>query len=96
MRKKWKRRGGEALVRAAELFDLPADVIAGVSRVEITGGREVLVENHGGILEYTEELVRISGGSVIIEVRGHELTLESMSSADLKLRGRIFGVELRY
>ncbi len=96
MRGTWKRRSGEALSRAAELFDLPADVIAGVSRVEVTGGREVLVENHGGILEYTEELVKISGGAVIIEVRGHGLVLESMSSAELKLRGQIFGVEFRY
>ncbi len=95
-RNRLKRAGEEALVRAAELFDLPADVIAGVARVEVTGGREVVIENHGGILEYSGGLVRVAGGTAVIEVSGDSLVLEAMSASELRLRGRVFGVEFRY
>ena len=95
-RKTLRRKSEEVLAKASEIFDLPADIIAGAARVEIIGGREAIIENHGGILEYTDELVRIAGSSVVIELRGAALVLESMSSYELKLRGRIFGVEFRY
>ena len=45
-----KREGSKEaglLIRAAEMLDLPGEVVAGLARIEITGGREVLIENHG-------------------------------------------------
>ena len=45
-----KRKGSKEaglLIRAAEMLDLPGEVVAGLARIEITGGREVLIENHG-------------------------------------------------
>ena len=40
------------LAGAAELFDLPADVVAGLPHVEVVGNREFYMENHRGILSY--------------------------------------------
>ena len=36
-----------------ETLELPKDLMYGDSIVTITGGREVLIENYKGILEYT-------------------------------------------
>lgn len=85
-----------ALFRVAEAFDLPADAVAGVARVEIVGAREIIVANHGGIIEYTPELVAVSGGEAIIEVHGVGFELLSMSASELSVRGRIFSVEFKY
>ncbi len=85
-----------ALYRVAEAFDLPADAVAGVPRVEIVGARELIVSGHGGIIEYTPELIAVSGGEVIIETRGTGLELLSMSGAELMVRGQIFSVEFKY
>ena len=43
------------LERTAEVFDLPGDLVAGRPRVEITGSRELRMENHKGILAYGPE-----------------------------------------
>ena len=51
-----KNRGRKGvLAGAAELFDLPADVVAGLPHVEVVGNREFYMENHRGILSYGGE-----------------------------------------
>ena len=46
-----KNRGRKGvLAGAAELFDLPADVVAGLPHVEVVGNREFYMENHRGII----------------------------------------------
>ncbi len=79
--------------RAADALDLPADVIAGLPRLEILGCRRLLVENHKGILEYGDEEIDLNGGQVIIKVKGKGLSLRSMNATELSLDGLIFSVE---
>ncbi len=43
------RREG-LLERTAQFFDLPADVVAGVPRLELVGTGELRMEHHKGIL----------------------------------------------
>lgn len=82
--------------RVAEALDLPADAVARVPRVEIVGAREVIVTNHGGIIEYSPELIAVAGGGAVTAIRGASLDLIAMSASELSIRGKIFGVEFRY
>ncbi|MDR0381128.1 MAG: sporulation protein [Oscillospiraceae bacterium] len=79
--------------RAADILDLPADVVAGLPRVEILGCRRLLMENHRGILAYGGETIDINGGQVVVRVRGQRLELRAMNAAELALDGIIRGVE---
>lgn len=89
-----KRRQGGILERTAEVFDLPADVVAGLPRVELTGSRELRMENHKGILAYGDREIHISGGKLIVKVRGEHLELKAMNASELLITGTILGVEL--
>ena len=61
------------LERTAEVFDLPGDLVAGLPRVEITGSRELRMENHKGILAYGPEEIHVSGGKLLQPgAPGHE------------------------
>ncbi|MBM6724563.1 MULTISPECIES: YabP/YqfC family sporulation protein [Oscillospiraceae] len=86
------RRG--LLERTAEALDLPGDVLAGLPHIELTGNRELRMENHKGILAYGEEEIRISGGKLEITVRGRGLELRAMNAGQLFITGTIQGVEL--
>ena len=86
------RRG--LLERTAEALDLPGDVVAGLPHIELTGNRELRMENHKGILAYGGEEIRISGGKLEITVRGRELELRAMNAGQLFITGTIQGVEL--
>lgn len=81
------------LTRIAELFDLPADVVAGLCHVELLGDRQLFLEGHGGILSYGTEQIDINAGALILRVRGSGLTLRSMTDAEVRISGRIDAVE---
>ena len=81
------------LLRASKLFDLPADALAGVPRVEVVGDGELRMAPHRGILAYGPEEIHISGGSMVVLVRGSGLELRAMTPEELLITGAITAVE---
>ena len=81
------------LLRASRLFDLPADALAGAPRVEMIGDGELRMGPHRGILAYGPEEIDISGGSLVVVVRGGGLELRAMTPEELLVTGSITAVE---
>ena len=81
------------LERAAGLFDLPADVVAGLPHVELVGNSQFYMEHHRGILSYSGEEIAINGDALIVRVRGTGLELVSMTGEALRIKGVIDRVE---
>ncbi len=89
-----KSRKAEGLLeRTAQVFDIPGEA-AGMPRVEITGCREVRMENHKGILAYGDREIVVSGGRLMIRVRGEGLELKAMTGSELLITGTVSAVEL--
>ena len=82
------------LEKTAEIFDLPGDLVAGLPRVELTGSRELRMENHKGILAYGTDEIHVSGGKLIIKIRGSNLELRAMTASELLITGEIAGIDL--
>ena len=82
------------LEKLARRTDLPADIVAGTIKVALTGTEQVLVENHRGILAYTDGLVEVNGRGVLLRIRGEKLLLRAMDGEMLLVTGKIFGVDL--
>ena len=81
------------LARMAELFDLPGDLVAGLSHLELLGDRQLFLEGHRGLLAYGTEQIDVNIGGAVLRVRGVGLTLRSMTDSELRIFGRIDGVE---
>lgn len=82
------------LERLAERLDLPAEAVAGVPRVTVTGRERVLVENHKGLLSYTDTEVEVNGRAVRVRIRGDGLLLRAMDREMLLVTGTIFGIDV--
>ena len=80
--------------RTAEVFDLPADALAGLPKLELVGDGELRVENHKGILAYGQEEIHISGGVYLIKIVGRELELRAMTGIELLITGKIIQISL--
>ncbi|MEA4954215.1 MAG: YabP/YqfC family sporulation protein [Pseudoflavonifractor sp.] len=91
MERKPKKEG--LLEKTAQALDLPGEVV-GLPRVEIVGRQELRMENHRGILAYGPEEILISGGKLIIKVRGIDLELKAMNAGELLITGTLLSVEL--
>ena len=90
----WNRKERELLTRAADVFDLPADVLTDLPHIELIGDCQLLLGSHQGILSYRNETIDINGGKLIVRVSGEALELLSMTGSDLRVKGKIRKVEL--
>ena len=88
-----RREQGGVLGSVAELFDLPADVVAGLPRLELVGNRQLYLEHHTGILAYSDEQIDVNTTGGVLRVRGQRLTLVAMTGEELRIGGKIDGVE---
>ena len=84
----------ELRARMAELFDLPGDLVAGLSHMELLGDRQFFLEGHTGILSYAADAIDINAGGIVIRVRGENLTLRAMTE-DMSRYARLESVFLK-
>lgn len=82
------------LERTAQMLELPADVIAGLSRLELIGDNELRIEQHKGILVYSREEIHVSVGKFIIKIMGNNLDLRAMTGLELLITGQISSIHL--
>ena len=93
MERNRRDKNSGVLSTVAELFDLPADVVAGLPRLEMIGSRQLYLEHHTGILAYSEEQIDANTTAGVLRIRGSRLTLLAMTAEELRIGGRIDGLE---
>ena len=93
MERNRRDRDGGVLTAVAELFDLPADIVAGLPRLEMVGGRQLYLEHHTGLLAYTETQIDANTAAGVLRIRGERLTLLAMTAGEPRIGGRIDSLE---
>lgn len=78
---------------AAELFDLPADLVAGLPHIELMGNTHFYMERHKGILSYSGEEIDVNGERCIVRIYGENLELTCMTGDQLRIKGNITRIE---
>lgn len=87
-------RARKILTGAAERLDLPAEVLAGIPKMELTGFRQFSIEPHKGLVEYEKERISIESELGQILILGSELTIQLMNRQRITIRGKLSAVEL--
>ena len=93
MERKRRDKTGTVLNAVAELFDLPADVVAGLPHLEMVGNRQLYLEHHTGILSYSDCRIDANTAAGVLRVSGEGLHLMAMTAEELRIGGTILGVE---
>lgn len=73
-----------------DAMEIPKELLKEYSRVTIIGAEDVWIENYKGILEYSEDLIRLSNN---ICIYGQNLTVEEITSEDILIIGKIKNIE---
>lgn len=84
------RRAGLSL---ADAFQMPRDVVLNLPRISLVGNLQIVVENFHGVVEYTEEQVRVALVRGQLLVTGRELAIAYVHSEDILITGFIDRVE---
>lgn len=78
--------------KLAHLLEIPDDIVLDLPRITLLGNRQMLVENHKGIIEYTGERVRIRLNRKELLISGIGLSLGNLQAEELIIEGDITGL----
>lgn len=76
-----------------DLFDLPAEAFAGSAKISVTAGKHALIDNHKGVLAFSDSQVLVSCARGRLAISGSSLRLDTMSASQLLVSGKIQRVE---
>lgn len=81
------------LQKLAGLLEIPQDIVLDLPRITMLGNKQLLVENHKGIIEYTPSLVRIKLNQGELIVNGSDLTLGNLQVEQILVEGTVRDIE---
>ncbi|QJW46394.1 sporulation protein YqfC [bacterium BFN5] len=87
-----RKRG--RLQKLAGLLEIPQDIVMDLPRITMLGNKQLLIENHKGIIEYTSSLIRIKLNQGELIVTGTDLTLGNLQAEQILVEGTVG--ELKY
>ena len=76
-----------------DILELPKDVIKGIPVISIYGRNFILIDNHRGISEYTENTLVILIKDGKIHVSGSSLEIKEFTKDHISVKGIISSVE---
>lgn len=76
-----------------EALELPKEILLNLPLISFIGQEEVTIENYKGILEYSEETVRIGTAAGILRLTGQGLCLKQLSAECMVVTGRVERME---
>lgn len=78
----------------SEALELPVDIIMDLPRLILVGNIEASLLNHKGIIEYTQETIRINTKSGVFKFTGEELEIKTILSEEIIIVGNIENIEI--
>ena len=72
-----------------EALELPKEILLHLPLISFIGQEEVTIENYKGILEYSEETVRIGTAAGVLRLEGQRLCLKQLSAECMVVTGRV-------
>ena len=88
------KKNKKSFSKIDRLLEMPQEVYTDTPKITITGFNEMIIENFKGILEYEDYYIRINTSLGIININGFELKLENMTNDDIKVKGKIEGLDI--
>lgn len=73
-----------------EMLDMPVDIVKDYYRMTVVGNESILLENHRGIMEYEENVIRFNNN---VNVFGSDLKIEEITDDDILVTGSIKNIE---
>ena len=75
--------------KISSALELPKEVVMNLPLITLIGREDMTIENFKGILEYSEERVRVNTSAGIVRVEGKKLRLKQITSDNIVVAGAI-------
>lgn len=89
----FKKKVGRFKAIFTELFELPKEIVLGLPRLTLVGNLQLLVENHRGVIAYSDQVIRVGASNGELVIRGKELKIKNLYAEELMVKGIIEGLD---
>ena len=79
--------------KISAMLDVPKEIVLNLPVISMVGMQDLTIENYKGIIEYTDERIRISTASGIMRVEGKGLGLRQITAEAVSISGRVARIE---
>lgn len=80
--------------RISDSLELPKEVTLNIPILMVTGKNDIYIENHKGIIEYSNEILRINSEIGIIKITGKNLYIKEINKEEIFIVGDVDVIEL--
>lgn len=81
--------------KISEVMNIPDELITDSPKIEFESNKRMWIENYQGIIEYSDELVRVNTADFMVIITGSSFTISSVTLEDLCIEGNITYVEFK-
>ncbi|WLD92124.1 sporulation protein YqfC [Alkalihalobacillus sp. AL-G] len=74
-------------------LELPADVVMDLPRITMIGHLHIYIENHRGVLQFSNEELRLRLQQGELLIKGNEFVLKTILPEEILLEGKILDVQ---
>ncbi len=70
-------------------LELPKEVTLDYPKITLMGDESLTVENHKGLIEFSQTVIRLNTKIYILKVSGENLDIKNISEDEIEIFGRI-------
>lgn len=76
-----------------KILELPKEAVIDLPVISIVGNEELTIENYKGVIEYSEEKIRINTTKGVVKIEGRSMFLKQITDDDIQVIGTIIKIE---
>lgn len=76
-----------------KILEIPKEVMTDLPLISIIGNEELTIESYKGVIEYSEERIRINTAKGVIKIDGRSMLLSQITDDDIQIIGTIIKIE---
>lgn len=88
-----QKNSGNIKKTVTTAFELPKEIVLNLPLITLTGNEELYIENYKGIVEYTDEKVRLNTNCGMLKIEGRNLFLKEITSENIYVTGKLIKLE---
>lgn len=75
------------------MLDIPPSALSGIPQIELAGNREAIIDGCQGILEYDDNIIKLTTGKMSVKFTGRGLQLKVLTHDSAVIEGFISNIE---
>lgn len=73
--------------KVSDKLNMPKDIVLNMPVIRVVGDKEILVENHKGLLEYTSSTLKLKSNLGNIVLKGSGFQIKDISDENIYISG---------